>query len=241
MTNVLQIENELYAPIRPKRVAKPNEKPSEALAARGIEYIEIRSLDVNPFVATGITTAQMSVLDSLLVWMALQPSAPMTADEMAVCRDNSTKVVMEGRKPGLTLQLDGQEQVLADVAEHILTEVQLVAGLLDGAELATKTDASHFSQAVAEQQVLIKRPDSLLSGQVLAAMKVQGLEHNDFILNLAKKYKAELLAADYVHWDDTYFNKMQQQSVVQQQQIEAEDTLDFDAFLSEYFASTKNG
>ncbi|KXO13520.1 Glutamate--cysteine ligase [Moritella sp. JT01] len=238
--NVLQIENELYAPIRPKRVAKSNEKPSEALAARGIEYIEIRSLDVNPFVATGITTAQMSVLDSLLVWMALQPSAPMTAEEMAICRDNSTKVVMEGRKPGLTLQFDGKEQVLADVAGQILTEVQLVAGLLDGAQLATETAASNFSQAVAEQQALINRPESLLSGQVLAAMKAQGLEHNDFILNLAKKYKAELLATDYAHWDDTYFNNMQQQSVAQQQKIEAEDTLDFDAFLSEYFATTKN-
>ena len=238
--NVLQIENELYAPIRPKRVAKSNEKPSEALADRGIEYIEIRSLDVNPFTATGITTAQMSVLDSLLVWMALQPSAPMTADEMAVCRDNSTKVVMEGRKPGLTLELKGKQQVLTDVASDVLAQVQQVAQLLDGAQLATDTAASNFSQAVSEQQALICDPQALLSGQVLTIMKEQGLEHNDFILNLANKYKAELLATDYGHWDDVYFAQMQQQSVAQQQQIEAADTLDFDAFLNAYFSETKN-
>lgn len=237
--NVLQIENELYAPIRPKRVAKSSEKPSEALAARGIEYIEIRSLDVNPFTATGITTAQMSVLDSLLVWMALQPSAPMTADEMAVCRDNSTKVVMEGRKPGLTLMLDDKPQALTDVASHILAEVQQVAQLLDGAQLATNTAASNFSDAVSAQQVLINTPEALLSGQVLAAMKEQGLEHNDFILNLANKYKKELIATDYEHWDEVYFNQMQRDSVAQQQQIEADDTVDFDAFLADYFSNTK--
>ena len=70
-------------------------------------------------------------------------------------------------------------------------------------------------------------------------MKEQGLEHNDFILNLANKYKAELLATDYGHWDDVYFAQMQQQSVAQQQQIEADDTLDFDAFLNAYFAEAK--
>ncbi|MGR5488767.1 glutamate--cysteine ligase, partial [Vibrio alfacsensis] len=52
---VLQIENELYAPIRPKRVAQSGEKPSEALSRAGVEYIEVRSLDVNPFSPIGIT------------------------------------------------------------------------------------------------------------------------------------------------------------------------------------------
>jgi len=196
-------------------------------------------LDVNPFTATGITTAQMSVLDSLLVWMALQPSAPMTADEMAVCRDNSTKVVMEGRKPGLTLMLDDNSQVLTDAATHILAEVQQVAQLLDGAQLATNTAASNFADAVAAQQVLVNNPDALLSGQVLATMKAQGLEHNDFILNLANKYKKELIATNYEHWDDVYFSQMQRDSVAQQQQIEAADTVDFDAFLADYFSNTK--
>ncbi|MFT6207008.1 MAG: glutamate--cysteine ligase, partial [Colwellia sp.] len=40
-SNILQIENELYAPIRPKQVAKSGEKPSEALRNRGVEYIEV--------------------------------------------------------------------------------------------------------------------------------------------------------------------------------------------------------
>ncbi|WP_413701040.1 glutamate--cysteine ligase [Psychromonas sp. KJ10-10] len=63
--NVLQIENELYASIRPKRVTKNLETPSQALNARGIEYVEIRSLDVNPFCKLGITEEQVNFLDSI--------------------------------------------------------------------------------------------------------------------------------------------------------------------------------
>ncbi|MFT5879328.1 MAG: glutamate--cysteine ligase [Moritella sp.] len=237
--NVLQIENELYAPIRPKRVTEENEKPSEALAARGIEYIEIRSLDVNPFVITGITTEQMSVLDSLLVWMALQPSAPLTADEMTVCRDNSTKVVMEGRKPGLTLQLCGRQQVLSEAVTNMLAEVQVVAQLLDKAQQSDGTAESQFAQAVASQQALIETPECLLSGRVLAVMKEQDLEHNDFVLGLANEYKQVLLQSDYEYWNAGYFAEMKTASVKTQKQIEMADYLDFDAFLADYFVTDK--
>ena len=50
--NVLQLENELYAPIRPKRTPQRREAP-DALEQRGIEYIELRTVDVNPFTPFG--------------------------------------------------------------------------------------------------------------------------------------------------------------------------------------------
>ncbi|MCG6507627.1 glutamate--cysteine ligase, partial [Vibrio parahaemolyticus] len=104
-SNVLQIENELYAPIRPKRVAKSGEKPSEALARSGVEYIEVRSLDVNPFSPVGITEQQVRFLDLFLTWTALSDSDPMDNCELECWRDNWSKVVLEGRKPGLELQI----------------------------------------------------------------------------------------------------------------------------------------
>lgn len=234
--NVLQIENELYAPIRPKRVTKSTETPSEALADRGIEYIEIRSLDVNPFALTGITTEQMSVLDSLLVWMALQPSAPMTSEEMLTCRSNTTKVVKEGRKPGLTLNIDGQDRILSDVVEQVLAETQQVAVLLDQAQTAAGAAPSHFADAVGQQQQLVKTPEQLLSSRVLANMQANNTEHSDFILGLANDYKAQLLASDYEHWNAAYFEEMQKLSFAEQQAIEASDTMNFDEFLADYFS-----
>ena len=239
--NVLQIENELYAPIRPKRVATSQEKPSEALLARGIEYIEIRSLDINPFVASGISTSQMAVLDSLVVWMALQPSAPMSSEEMSVSRHNSSEVVMRGREPGLELQIDGEMLPLSQIASRILAEVQQVAHLLDSAEQLAQAEQSvtpmysQFAAAVAEQQGLICTPDKLLSAQVLAAMQGQNMEHDEFILALANKYSAELLATDYEYWDADYFAKLSIDSIAKQKQLEQADSVSFDDFLADYF------
>ncbi|WP_121370686.1 glutamate--cysteine ligase, partial [Pseudomonas aeruginosa] len=48
-TNILQIENEYYSSIRPKRVTYTGERPVQALAARGVQYVEVRCLDINPF------------------------------------------------------------------------------------------------------------------------------------------------------------------------------------------------
>ena len=47
--NLLQIENEYYAFIRPKRVARSGERPTKALRRAGVEYVEVRALDVSAF------------------------------------------------------------------------------------------------------------------------------------------------------------------------------------------------
>jgi glutamate--cysteine ligase len=48
-TNVLQIENEFYSTIRPKRITYSGERPLHAPASRGVQYIEVRCLDIDPF------------------------------------------------------------------------------------------------------------------------------------------------------------------------------------------------
>src|SRR5260370_19628494 len=47
-TSLLQIENEFYSTIRPKRVIRPGERPLHALRERGVEYREVRALDLAP-------------------------------------------------------------------------------------------------------------------------------------------------------------------------------------------------
>ena len=48
-TSLLQIENEFYGTIRPKRVTFPGERPLHALRERGVEYVEVRLMDLDPF------------------------------------------------------------------------------------------------------------------------------------------------------------------------------------------------
>lgn len=134
-SNVLQIENELYAPIRPKRVTQSGERPSQALARAGVEYIEVRSLDVNPFSPIGINEDQVRFLDLFLAWTALSDSDPMDGCELACWRDNWRKVVLEGRKPGLELQIGchGEVLTLQAWAKRVFADLRVIAETMDAA------------------------------------------------------------------------------------------------------------
>ncbi|MFM9879637.1 MAG: glutamate--cysteine ligase, partial [Burkholderiaceae bacterium] len=65
--SLLQIENEFYGTIRPKRVIFPGERPLHALRERGVEYVEVRLMDLNPFIPIGIDAATLRFLDVFLL------------------------------------------------------------------------------------------------------------------------------------------------------------------------------
>jgi len=231
-SNVLQIENELYAPIRPKRVAKAGEKPSEALARGGVEYIEVRSLDVNPYSPVGITQDQVRFLDLFLAWAALSDSDPMDYCEQACWRENWNKVIVEGRKPGLELQIGckGEVLTLQAWAKRVFAELSQIAERMDA---AVGGDAY---QVVCEKLLSwIDNPQLTISGQLLADTKrlgglgkvgcTFGNEYRERHLNHQYRiYSAELMEQEVVR------------SRTAQAEIEASDSLDFDEFLAQYFS-----
>ena len=66
-TSLLQIENEFYSTIRAKRVIRSGERPLHALRERGVEYIEVRLMDLDPFEPVGIGADAIRVLDAFLL------------------------------------------------------------------------------------------------------------------------------------------------------------------------------
>ena len=62
--NLLQIENEYYSYIRPKRVARSGESPSAALRRGGVEYVEMRALDVSAFDPVGVNQNKLRFLEA---------------------------------------------------------------------------------------------------------------------------------------------------------------------------------
>ena len=107
-TNILQIENEYYSNIRPKRVTYTGERPIQALMARGIQYVEVRCLDINPFLPMGIDLTESRFLDAFLLYCGLNDSPQLENNECGNATSNFLTVVKEGRKPGLQLQRQGQ-------------------------------------------------------------------------------------------------------------------------------------
>ena len=70
-TAVLQIENEFYGYIRPKGSLLAGERPVSALKNDGVEYIEIRCLDLDPYLPLGIDSTQIQFIDTFLMMCLL--------------------------------------------------------------------------------------------------------------------------------------------------------------------------
>lgn len=234
-SNVLQIENELYAPIRPKRVANDGEKPSEALTRGGVEYIEVRSLDVNPYSSVGLDKDQISFLDLFLAWGALTDSDPMDFCEQACWRENWNKVIVEGRKVGLELQIGckGETLTLQEWAKRVFAELSQLAVEMD------KALGGNEYQAVCEKLLTwIDNPELTISGQILEETKrLGGL--GGLGCDLGKKYREKHLAHQYRFYNQDTMEQEVVRSREAQSALEASDTQAFDEFLEDYFAYLK--
>jgi len=102
-TTLLQIENEFYGTIRPKRRIRSGERPLRALGLRGVEYVEVRLVDINPFEPVGIGLHQMRLLDIFLLHCLLSDSPPDSPQEIAAMARNQRRIAERGRDPQLRL------------------------------------------------------------------------------------------------------------------------------------------
>lgn len=234
--NILQIENEYYSDIRPKRVARHDETPTQALEARGVEYIEVRCLDLNPFLALGIDETQMRFLDTFLMWCLLSGSPWIPDEECDRLDDNRRAVVERGRDPALALTVDGHEQRLAERAEAIFAELREVAAFLD---IPEGTGANPHAEAIDALAPSLAHPERTPSGRLLAALEESGEEFVDYTLELARTQARQFRGESMDRARDALFTQLTETSHQQQGDIEAGDVEDFEAFLDAYFARAR--
>jgi len=225
-TNVLQIENELYAPIRPKRVTRSDENPSDALLRGGIEYIEVRALDINPFSSIGVDENQVRFLDLFLIWCTLADAPEMSSAELQCTRTNWNRVILEGRKPGLMLGVGcGEAQhPLPDVGKTLFRDLRRVAETLD------RQQGDHQYQAVCDRLIAsFDDPGLTYSARLLAALKENGIVGTG--LALSEQYHHQLAEERLEILTESQFEQEATRSKDHQQEIEESDTLSFEDFL----------
>ncbi|MCW8107712.1 glutamate--cysteine ligase [Alteromonas ponticola] len=229
--NILQIENELYSPVRPKQPTRSMEKPSDALARRGVSYIEVRALDVNPFSEVGIAQSQMDFLDVFMLTCLLIPSGKLSPDELQLTNDNIATTVLYGRKPNIELVRPGQTVTLKNWALELVEYFAEAAKVLDAA-YAT----SDYSASVQLEKDKIIDPELTLSGKLMANMLSENRDNGAVGLELAEQYSTKLRENAYLHDDETVFKQMASDSARAQNEVEAKDTKSFDTFISDYFS-----
>jgi glutamate--cysteine ligase len=231
-TTLLQIENEFYGTIRPKRCIRSGERPLHALCERGVEYVEVRCMDLDPFEPVGIGADTARFLDVFLLHCLLSESPPDTPGEIAALARNQHLTAERGREPGLRLARRDQEPTLVDWAAQILDE---------GAPRAAALDRAHGEEgqasALASAARLLHDPDRLPSARMLGAMRsAHGGSHLDFIRACSERTKRSLAERDLSAQAELRLQRLASESLDEQRRIEADDTLPFEAFRRQYLA-----
>jgi glutamate--cysteine ligase len=232
-TNILQIENEYYSTIRPKRVIRTGERPVQALCNRGVQYIEVRCLDVDPFEPVGIALETGRFLDAFLLFCALEESPMINAMEGQVHARNFARTVKEGRRPDLTLTRNDHEVLLRDWAEDLLERIRPVAELLDHEH---NYKGAHID-ALEAQKAKVLDPDKTPSARVLQEVRTLG-SFAQFGLRQSELHAHAFRAEPLMPAETALFDEMARASLAEQAQIEATDTGSFDDFVAAYNSST---
>jgi glutamate--cysteine ligase len=230
-TNVLQIENEYYSTIRPKRVINSGERPVEALCARGVQYIEVRCLDVDPFEAMGLNLDTGRFMDAFLLFCALDDS-PLTSEaEGHENTANFADTVKRGRLPGLTLQRDGVPVTLQDWGLALLDQIEDAATLLD----AQRDDAAHHA-SLDRQRAKLRDPNCTPSARVLDALRAHDNSFMKFSLAQSHAHAKQFRARPLTPAQLDEFSELARNSIDEQARIEHSQTGSFDDYIEAYRA-----
>ncbi len=235
--SLLQIENEFYGTIRPKRVIFPGERPLHALRERGVEYVEVRCMDLDPFVPVGIAAQTMRFIDVFLVHCLLSDSPADTPDEIVALAHNQDRVAMRGREPGLQLERGGREVSLFEWGNEVLAACAPIAAAFDAAH-----STSDYGDALRAAITALASFDTLPSAHVLAAMRSDFDDsYGDFVCARSAQTKATLLGLPFDADQRSQFERSVQASISAQAAIEAADTMPFEVYRQEYLSPRRLG
>lgn len=228
--NLLQIENEFYGSIRPKRVAESGERASSALIDRGVEYIEVRCMDLNPYVPIGIDQETIIFLDMFLLYCLFKESPEMTSEETQKYTANNQTAVTQGRKPGIKLNKNGGLISLTDWANDIIKEMLPIAQMLDSVHFSKQH--THVLQLHADK---IEDASLTPSARILSDIDNHYSSYFDFAQSQSERHESFFKHLVQNTESKALFEQQAAESILKQQQIEANDHISFDEYLAAYF------
>lgn len=227
--NILQIENEYYSQIRPKPGQASSDRLTVALRRGGVEYVEIRTLDLCPTDPVGLDRGTLLFLETLLLYCLLADSPPIDVDEQREIDARDLAVAREGRRPGLALPCRGALRSLREWGLEVVDRLGEIAERLDG-----DGEAGHVA-ALAAQRAALEDPDATPSARLLEAMRERRESYMEHIRGLASAHRDALLAAPLSPEREAELEALAAASLEEQVRLE-QDIQPFADYLAHYFA-----
>lgn len=229
-TNLLQSEAEHYALIRPKQPPQAGERPFMALRDRGVAYVEVRALDIQPDSPLGAHPEQLEFIRLLLLYCLLHPNPPIDREQELENSYNHQQAALFGRQPGVQLKRQGQDISLLDWGLEILEQMRLLAEKLD-----YHLYRQHYLPLLAHFEDLLRNPDKTPSARVLAQIQQQDLEYLDWGMALSEAHEQSLKQEPDNQLEQELARRARQsldsQSALESEELEQES---FEAYLRHY-------
>ena len=229
--NLLQIENEYYSYIRPKRVTRSGEHPTQALRRGGVEYVEFRALDVSAFDPVGVNQNKLRFLEAFAALCLLKESSPIATGEDSSLEGNHAAVAHRGRESGLQLNRNGRPVEFRAWALELIDSMRGICELLDQGDALRP-----YTAALELQEAKINDPGLTPSARTLEELASTGESFAQMALRMSKvhrNYFLELYPPNEQRLAE--FSAQARESLERQAAIERSDTLSFDQYLANYF------
>jgi glutamate--cysteine ligase len=226
--NVLQIENEYYSTIRPKPTKASKHRPLVALGETGVDYVEVRTLDLNSADPVGMSQSELRFIEALLIYCLLADSPPISADEQSEIDARALKVAREGRRPALVFVDGGRERQLSERGLELLAPIRAVAELLDA-------DGEGYVAAVDAAAEALRDPERTPSAALLAALRSEQASFFDYTLMLARTHGTYFRDFALTAERELMLAETARRSLDEAEALVTQDSRSFEAYLRDYF------
>lgn len=232
-SNLLQIENEFYSTIRPKSTPQGEYRPAVALSKFGVEYLEIRALDLNPLEPLGLSKKTSAFIDLFLTHLLLQKGDLLDLKNENKNSCNFKSAVENSRNINSIVCIKSDRKNLCKSVRDILISMKNLAIIMDESE----TNSNNIYTKALQKQIDKTNDLSLLpSNKFINSWQKSGLKFNKFINKLAidhqNIFNQKKLSEDKLN----NFINLARDSKIKQTYIEKNDDIDFEVFLNNYFS-----
>ncbi len=227
-TNILQIENEYYSSIRPKPAPGVGGSPIVRLRETGIEYVEVRTLDINMLDPVGINQTQLRFAEAAMIYCLLSSSPPIDRAEQARIDATELIVAREGRKPNLKLPGADGNVLMSKRGVEIVDDIAKVAALLD------VNDEGYIAAADAQRDALTD-PTLTPSAQILFEMRDRGQSFLEFTLDVSRAHADYFRGVGLPAKKEALFACVSERSLKQAEDLEKTKEPPFEDYLASYF------
>ncbi|PWX65314.1 bifunctional glutamate--cysteine ligase GshA/glutathione synthetase GshB [Clostridium perfringens] len=173
----IQSIKEYYNPIRLKSLG--SEDMLESLLHKGIDYLEVRLLDLDPLSIQGVSKETLYLLHLFMIYTLLKENKEITYKDQEEFFKNHDMVALKGRNEDAVIHENGVPVLLKDKGREILSEMDEIVEILF-------SNNEEFKNVIKRALEKINNPHDTISEKLIKDIKEEG--YINFHMRLAKEY-----------------------------------------------------